>query len=127
MSLPNSLAAYADCRELFEAALRDPKGARAKLADYDACIRFRTRLHYFRKLDRGANATVYNPDHPMFGTSVYDPYVVQIFPDEDGDGCWIYIQPIGAQVLLIEGLSEGGADIIDVESHEVHMIKDQSK
>lgn len=128
MSQINSLKAYTDCRELYEAALADPKGARAKLGTQDACINMRTRMHYFRKLDREANGRTYPVDHTMHGTSIYDPYVVQMFKDEDGDW-WMYVSP-RAKMLYIEGLSEVpdliDSNVVDGEAHEVHQIEDQT-
>lgn len=105
MSLPNSLGAYLDCRALYDAALNDPKGARACLGTYESCLNMRTRMHYFRMLDRRANMETYPPGDPKHGTSVYDDYVIQITGDTEGE-FWLYIQPRSARVLAIEGLSE---------------------
>lgn len=131
MSQINSLRAYTDCERLFEAALRDPKGARARIGTQEACINMRTRMHYFRKLDREANERTYPPDDPKHGTSVYDPYVVRLFPDEDGEW-WVYVQPRATDDMVIEGLSEGGDQLIDMnitdsEAHEVHALEDHTK
>lgn len=125
MSLPNSLRAYADCVTLYDRAMADEKGARACLGTYEACLNMRTRMHYYRNLDRQANANTYPPDHPSHGTSAYDDLVIQIFPDEDGQ-YWLYISKRSAKILVIEGLSEV-ADLIDVESSEVHLIEDKSE
>ena len=122
MSLPTSLRAYEDCRALYDAAVADPKGARACLGTYESCINMRTRMHYLRKLDREANAETYPADHPMHGTSTYDDFFIQIHKDEDGE-FWIYIQR--RQVPVIEGLSDT-PDLIDVEANEVHLIEDKT-
>jgi len=124
MSLPNSLRAYADCVSLFDAAMADDKGARANLGTYDACLNMRTRMHYYRTLDRKANAETYPSDHPQHGTSAFDDLVVQIFPDEDGQ-YWLYISKRSAKILAIESLSEVG-DLIDTEGSEVHLIEDKT-
>jgi hypothetical protein len=124
MSLSTSLRAYADCVRLFDAAIADPKGARAKLGTFDACLNMRTRMHYYRGLDREANANTYPAEHPQHGTSAYDDVFIQIVPDEDGE-YWLYMQRRSAQILAIEGLSEV-PDLIDVEGEEVHLIEDQS-
>ena len=121
MSLPNSLRSYEDCKTLFDAALADPKGARAKLGTYESCMNMRTRMHYFRTLDRKANADIYPSDHPIHGTSAYDDFVVQILRDEDGE-FWLYIQPRSAKILVIEGLSDVGG-LIDAESEEVKLLE----
>lgn len=128
MSQINSLRAYTDCEKLFAAALADPKGARCRIGTQEACINMRTRMHYFRKLDREANAGTYPEGHAMHMTSIYDPYVVRIIMDEDREW-WIYVEPRNSD-MLIEGLSEV-PDLIDLntidgESHEVHAITDQS-
>jgi hypothetical protein len=131
MSQINSLRAYTDCQKLFEAALNDPKGARAQIGTQEQCINMRTRMHYFRKLDRDANAKTYPPNDPNHGTSIYDPFVVRLLPDEDGLW-WVYVQPRTDSNMIIEGLSEGGDNLIDInvldgEAHEIHQLEDQSK
>lgn len=129
MSLPNSLRAYDDCKALFDAALADPKGARCRKDTYDECMRLRTRMHYYRTLDRKANCDTYPSGHAMHGTSAFDPFICQILRGEDGDW-FLYVNPITSDSLEIEGLSEVGdlidANITDVDAHEVHMIEDQT-
>lgn len=129
MSQINSLRAYTDCEKLFQSATADPKGARARIGTQEACINMRTRMHYFRKLDRQANAKVYPADHPNHGVSMFDPYVVRLLPDEDGEW-WVYVQPRASDDMVIEGLSEVGELIdlnaTDTEAHEIHLIEDKS-
>lgn len=121
MSQINSLRAYDDCRKVFESALLDPRGARARIGDQGMAMNMRTRMHYFRNLDREANKLTYPEDHSMHGTSVYDPYVVRLIPDED-DAWWVYVQPRGATDMIIEGLSEVD-ELIDVDGAEVQLIE----
>jgi hypothetical protein len=85
MSLPTHIGAYDDCRDIFERATLDPKGARAKAGTREAAVALRTRLHYFRTLDRQANADIYDAGHPMHGRSLYDGFLVELIRDEDGD------------------------------------------
>lgn len=130
MSQINSLRAYDDCLKAFEAALADPKGARVLCGTYEAAMNMRTRMHYFRNLDRKANGSTYPVDHPQHGTSVYDPYVVRNpIPDEDG-AWWLYIEPRASGDMVIEGLSDTpallDANITDSEAHEVHLIEDKT-
>jgi hypothetical protein len=123
--MPTSLRAYKDCEEAYSAAASDRKGARIKLGTYESAVQMRTRLHYFRKLDREANATTYpDPGHPMHGQSLYDEYVVQIMRDED-DEYWLYITPRSARILAIEPLSEV-EDLIEVEGDEVQLLEDKT-
>jgi len=125
----NSLRAYTDCEKLFEAALADPKGARALIGTWEQCVNMRTRMHYFRNLDRKANAKTYPADHPQHGVSTYDPYVVRLIPDEDKNW-WVYVQPRAAEDMVIEGLSDTpdliDANPTDTEAYEVHAIEDKS-
>jgi hypothetical protein len=118
MSLPTSLLAYEDCRGVYNAAANDPKGARVCLGTYESCVGMRTRMHYFRKLDRVANLEVYPKGHHMHGASTFDAFVVQIIKDED-DQFWLYVQPRSAKILHIEGLSEVGG-LMDVDGEEAH-------
>lgn len=124
MSLPSSLGAYLDCRQLFDAANDDPKGARACLGTYEAARNMQTRMHYFRSLDRIANANIYPKGDPKHAVSVYDNYVVQIQADTAGE-YWLYVQPRN-KILVIEGLSEV-SDVIDVDGAEVALIEDRSQ
>ena len=124
MSLPQSLGAYRDCQDLFERATVDPKGIRACLGTYEACFQRRQRMHYFRNLDRKANADTYPQGHPQHGVSVYDDYILQIIQDVEKK-FWLYIQPRSGQILEIEGLSEV-PDLIDVEGTEILSIEDHS-
>lgn len=129
MSQINSLRAYTDCEKLFAAALADPKGARCLIGTQEACINMRTRMHYFRKLDREANAGTYPEGHTMHMTSIYDPYVVRIIMDED-KFWWMYVEPRASENMIIEGLSDV-PDLIDINptditGHEVHAIEDKT-
>lgn len=132
MSLPTTLGAYRECEDIFERAVADPKGVRVQVGSQEGAINLRSRLHYFRKLDRDANAKTYPTDHPQHGQSLYDDFVVQMYPDEDRDAgrWWLYIQPRSSKILAIEPLSETD-DLIEVapldgEAHEIHQIEDQS-
>ena len=115
MSLPTHIGAYDDCRDIFERATLDPKGARAKAGTYEAAIGLRTRLHYYRTLDRRANADIYDLGHPMHGRSLYDSFLVELIPDEDNNW-WAYITPRKDKILALEGLSEVG-DLIEAEDN----------
>src|SRR5579862_1909498 len=124
MSLPNTLNAYRDCRDLFEAAAVDPKGARALIGEYGDAVNMRMRMNYFRNLDRMANASTYPQGHPLHGTSAYDPFVCKVMRDED-NAFWVYVVPRTSQIKVIEGLSSVG-DLIDVEGEEVGLIEDKT-
>jgi len=130
MSLPTTLGAYKECEAIFERAAADSGGARVQVESYGAAVGLRTRLHYFRKLDREANAKTYPADHPQHGQSIYDDFSVAIYPDEGREHYWLYIEPRSKKILAIEGLSETPPLIADnptdTEAHEVHQIEDHS-
>jgi hypothetical protein len=123
MSLPTSLGSYLDCRHLFDSALLDPKGARACLGTREACLNMRTRMHYFRSLDRKASESIYPRESPKFGTSVYDDFRIVLQADTAGE-FWLYIEPYSARILEIQGLST--LEPIDVDGEEVRLIEDQT-
>lgn len=104
MGLSNAINAYVDCKDLFEKALDDATGIRACMGTHEAAINMRTRLHYFRTLDRGVNAQIYPQGHPKHGLSDYDEYVVQIRKDEDNQ-FWVYIQRRDANIHAVESLT----------------------
>ena len=127
MTLPTSLAAYPDCANLWDAAVADKAGARARVRSHDAAINLRSRMHYYRSLLRKQNATIYPPEHHLYGTSAYDHLFIQMFPDEDDHSIfWLYVTPRDATELLIEGLSDTPALLepptIDGEAHEVRAL-----
>lgn len=124
MTLPTTLGAYNECQKLFDKALEGHNGARAKFDDHATCMNMRTRLHYFRKLDREANAKTYPREHPMHGQSPYDDFVVQIIPDVDGD-YWLYIQRRSSKILALETL-DADDGLVEAEATEVHQIEDHS-
>lgn len=127
MTLPTSLKAYPDCEALWDAALADKAGARARVRSYDAAVNLRSRMHYYRNLIRRQNTTIYPPEAPLHGTSAYDHLFIQMFPDEDDRAVfWLYVTPRDANELLIEGLSDTpalmSANTIDGEAHEVRSL-----
>lgn len=131
MTLPTSLKAYPDCEALWDAALADKAGARARVRSQDAAINLRSRMHYYRNLLRKQNRDVYDANHPLHGTSVYDHLFIQMFPDEDDRTVfWLYVCPRDSGELLIEGLSDSPPLLeqppIDGEATEVLALTDQS-
>jgi hypothetical protein len=107
MSISNSRLAYADCQEVFDIALEDPKGIRIPFDDFGACHAFRARLHKFRTIDREDNAKTFPREHPLHWRSNYDPVRARIIAYEE---MWyLYLEPINdASKLTIERLSEVG-------------------
>lgn len=127
MTLPTSLKAYPDCEALWDAALADKAGARARVRSQDAAINLRSRMHYYRNLLRRQNKELFPPDHPQWGTSVYDHLYIQMFPEEGGGNWWLYVTPRDTADMVIEGLSDSpplldGPPPIDGHAHEVRQL-----
>lgn len=92
MTTSTSRLSYEDCERLFEAAEADAAGARMKVPDFNAGTHFKMRMHSFRQIDRRENRQVYvnQPDHPMYGRSVYDRFIVTV---DNVDGEWyVYVK-----------------------------------
>ena len=103
MSISNSRLSYEDCYKIMDAALEDKIGARVKMADNDAAVFLRMRIHTARSIDRRDNTKVFEEGHPLYGRSPYDKLVTRIRKiDED---IWIYVEQIGADLGEVEPLS----------------------
>ena len=127
MSLPTSRHAYRDCKDLFDAALKDDQGARVKVESYDAAIHFRMRMQQFRKLDRQDSMLIYEKTDPNWNISMYDPLVVKI-KNIQGD-MYVQVEHVGLGMGPIEGLSaidEVEVIVADVDETKVdfHEIDD---
>lgn len=105
MTISSSPLSYQDCYDLMTEALGDDKGARVKMADIDAAIFLRMRMHNARKLDRNANKEIYDPGDKMYNVSIYDKLVVRI-RNIKGE-FWIYVEQTSMGMLgTVEKLSE---------------------
>lgn len=105
MGLPSTLGAYEDCFALFDAAIADSRGIRAKFPDHGTANHFQMRMHQARKLKRHEACRIYPRDDHRWGQSEYDRFIVQVREDTLG-GWWIYVQPHGAKILTVESLGE---------------------
>lgn len=105
MALTDSRLAYDDIFKILDRAIESPLGIRVKFADRGAAFRFRTRLHYARNIDRKDNKANFDPDHPMFGRSIYDSVTVKD-PVKEGPIYWLYIHKLDGENLEIEELSD---------------------
>lgn len=105
MTLSNSLTAYKDCRELFEQAADDDAGCRCLIPSYSHGVNMRMRMNYFRKLDRKANATIYEYGHPLHGASAFDEFSITVKEDIEG-AWWLYVQRRQSMLGVVERLSE---------------------
>jgi hypothetical protein len=53
---------------------------------------------------RDTNAEVYEPDHPMFGKSVYDFLMFTVRWEKDAECWWVYLKKVSAIPLQTEPL-----------------------
>jgi len=73
MGMSNSILAYEKEADLFEQALRSPKGIKVHKESESEAVYLIHRCNKFRALDRKRNKTIYvEPAHEMHGASVYD-------------------------------------------------------
>lgn len=105
MSISKSLGSYQDCRDLFEKADEDQKGCRIFIGDQGQANHFVMRLHQARELIRKENRQLYEPGHPMHGTSTFDKFKCSKKPDRNGD-YWVYVEKIELDLGAVENLSE---------------------
>jgi hypothetical protein len=105
MSAPATRFSYSECYEAWEKAKESPKGIRVQFATIEEATTFRQRLHKARSIDRTDNTIIYGQDDPLYGRSVYDPYMVRIRQDTE-DFYWVYIIPVSIEMLKIESLDE---------------------
>ena len=134
MTLPTSLLAFEDCTELFNKALESSKGIRYRVADYDAAIHLRHRLHYCRKLHRDRNQEIYPPDNIEYGRSHYDRIICRI--KRHADEFYIYLERsdfLQGEVEDLDGLvalpppSEPVVDFIEIIPVKPKQIVDMNK
>lgn len=109
MSLPTSLLSYQDCLKVFDEAVENEEGIRVKFPTRDEAIRFRSRLHYCRKLSREENARIYEKDQPMHGKSQYDSIRCTLKSTKTGH--YVYLE----HQTIAEGQIESLANVGDEE------------
>ena len=91
MSLPLAPAAYRDCYELFALATRTPGGIRSPFPTREAATYHQMRMNQARVILRNMNKRAYTPDHPLYNTSEYDHFKIQIKGPDDNNEFWTYI------------------------------------
>lgn len=108
MSIPTSVAAYRDCYDAMDKALKGAGGIRIEMVSIDQATYYRMRMHQARSLDRKKNREIYDdPAHPMYNASAYDELVLRIRADDEGR-VWLYMQKQMVVPGLIEELPDDG-------------------
>jgi hypothetical protein len=104
MATSTSRLSYRDCYDVFDAALSNERGVKIEMLDYGAGNHFRVRLHTARSIDRKDNRAMYQPDHKLYGRSIYDPIVIRL--RQEGTQWWMYLERFDAGSLNIQPLGE---------------------
>lgn len=89
--MPTSHLSYSAEYDAFDLAEDSDKGIRIPMSNRSAAWNYRNRLHYARCIDRKKNCETYKEGDPLFGSSVYDKFVVKVKQDT-ADGWWVYIE-----------------------------------
>lgn len=105
MALPDQIAGYKDCYELFDKAQADPLGARALLESAEKARYFRMRMNHARVLLRRESTKMYDRTDPRHNKSEYDEFLCQIREDTEGN-FWVYVVRHNTEIKAVEGLSE---------------------
>lgn len=103
MSLSNSHLSYADCYDVMDAALEQPRGVRVSAESLDRARFFNMRMNQARSIDRKRNLETYNEGDPLYGASQYDKLLVRI--REEDDKVWLYVEIIDSAKLEVEPLA----------------------
>lgn len=104
MATSTSRLSYGDCFEILDKALENKKGIKFQIPDYGAGNHLRVRLHSARKINREDNQVIYQPDHQLYGRSIYDPLVCRMRKEK---GIWfMYIERLDIGALDIQPLGE---------------------
>lgn len=102
MSLPNRIAAYDDCFEVYEKALAS--GVRVAFKTYGEAKIYVMRMHQARALLADESRRMYPKEDPRWGKTDFDRLMVR-HPVEDTEGSWwVYIERHGANILAVEVL-----------------------
>jgi len=111
LSLPNVIAAYDDCEELFARASSSAKGARALIVDHGQAKLFQLRMNKYRHMLRQEAKRMYDITDPAWGKSEYDALKVSLRESAEGDGhWWVYVTPHALNIIEIETLDEEEID-----------------
>jgi hypothetical protein len=110
MGISTDRQAFADCYGYFERALETPQGIQKWFGAYPPAAVLRARLNQVRTLDKKLNRSLYPPEDPMHGSSIYAQIRVRIFAAEDG-GWWLQLLKVSADAIdKDDGWEEIGKD-----------------
>ena len=103
MALSESIAAYEDCYEVFDKAVRSSKGVRTLFGDKKAAGYFRIRMNQARVLQRRESMRMYPREDPRYGKSEYDKFRIKLVEAAEGTGEWcVYVDPFGQKEEIMD-------------------------
>ena len=103
MPLNNQILAYEDCFELFQRALADSRGIRARFYTSGKARHMQMRMNQARALEREESRRMYPSDDLRWNKSQFDVLAVKV--NSVGNEWWVVIERHGCNVLEIESLS----------------------
>jgi hypothetical protein len=107
VSYSKSPLAFEDMKELFERAMQSPKGISVTCRSRRQAMNTRSRLNYLRQKDREANKEIYPTEHPLWGNSAWDRFVLRIpYRGEPHDNV-LFIEKRTLDSFVICDLAEG--------------------
>ncbi len=107
MALSESIAAYEDCYDTYERAMKAPKGIRVLFDNKKAASYFRIRMNQARVLQRREAMRQYERTDPRYGKSEFDKFRIKIVEAAEATGeWWVYVDPFGQaeEIQTIEEL-----------------------
>jgi len=105
MTLPDQIAAYEDCFDLYDAAKNDEKGSRALIGSRGEAKYYAMRMQQARKLQRNESRRMFPKESPAYNKTDYDSLKVTCREDKHGLW-WVYVTRHRHDVRIIEQLSE---------------------
>jgi len=105
LALPETMAAYTDCYEIYDRAQHDGKGVRVHVGEQKDAGILRMRMNQARVLQRREAMRMYDRTDARYGKSENDKFRNTIKEDTEGNW-WLYVEPWGLSGLQIESLSE---------------------
>lgn len=125
MTISDSPLSYSDCYDAMERALEDTKGIRLRVNKVADAYHLRMRLNQARAINRRENRRTYEPEHHLFGRSVYDRLMFKIKERATHNGdthVYVYLERIGElKPDMVEALSEVEPDDVELQEMPVRM------
>jgi hypothetical protein len=123
MTISDSPLSYKDCYDAMERALEDAKGIRLRVNRVQDAYHLRMRLNQARAINRKENRRTYDPEHHLYGRSIYDRLMFKIKERTTRDGSprvYVYLERISdLKPDMVEALSEVEPDDVELQDMPV--------